>query len=140
MKKLILLLLLFSALAFSAFKAWPHILRHSMFLSGEISLSPDFAKSARKPNLMLFIVALNNKGVPVAVKKIIDPSFPVSFSISKKELLLPELLTGEFYIEAILNPHGQLGVFRKGDMKSARSGPFLFIEKDIKIVLTEKAG
>jgi len=77
-------------------------------------------------NSMLFVVARNEKGVPVAMHKIINPVFPAAFELDSSSLIMPDLLTRGLYLETQLNTHGQLGVFRRGDLKGELSASVNF--------------
>jgi len=84
---------------------------------------------------MLFVVARNDSGVPIAVNKIINPVFPADFGLTSSNLIMPDLLTRRIYLEAHYNIHGQLGAARRGDLKGTRQDRIDFISKDIEIKL-----
>lgn len=86
-------------------------------------------------NTMLFVVAKNESGVPVAVKKIINPVFPLNFEMTPSNLIMPDLLTRRVYLEAFLNMHGRLGVFGKNDFKGEYGAPVAVRSKGIGIQL-----
>jgi hypothetical protein len=92
------------------------------------------------PNSMLFVVAVNEGGVPVAVKKIINPVFPAEFEMTSSSLIMPDLLTGRIYLEAMLNTHGQLGSPRRGDFKGSFRERVSIRQKGVDLTLdnTEK--
>ncbi|MFC1679777.1 hypothetical protein ACFL2T_06155, partial [Elusimicrobiota bacterium] len=58
-------------------------------LSGSITATPRVLKSSAKPNTVLHVVATNNAGVPVAVKRIINPALPLRYTIDEDNLVLP---------------------------------------------------
>ncbi|PJA16281.1 MAG: hypothetical protein COX65_02840 [Elusimicrobia bacterium CG_4_10_14_0_2_um_filter_56_8] len=84
---------------------------------------------------MLFVIARNGGGVPVAVKKIINPVFPARFEMTSSSLIMPDLLTRRIYLEALVNTHGQLGTLRRGDLRGTRNERVNFASKNIEIKL-----
>jgi hypothetical protein len=134
-KKLLWILLTVAAgLAFWRF-GYPASLRYFFRIGGTIQLGGGISEPALPANSMLFVIAKNESGVPVAVKKIINPAFPLYFEITPSNLIMPDLLTRRVYLEAFVNNHGLLGVFRKGDLKGACKDPVTVFRKDIVIRL-----
>jgi hypothetical protein len=132
MKRAVFLFFLSGIIFLSAYLAYPFALRTMFLVSGTAEIVSDYAERAAKPNTMLFLVARNEEGVPVAVKKIINPVFPIEFQLTASNLILPDILTKKVYLEAIVNNHGELGVFRNGDLKSAVKRPvFIFSKKNL---------
>ena len=136
-------LLLSSLLLLAAFGAWrygyPAALKYFFRASGTVSVSAPLLASIPGPNSMLFVVARNDSGVPVAVKKIINPAFPVKFEMTSANLIMPDLLTHKLYLEALLNSHGQLGMVRRGDLKGELPGRVNVISKRLEITLDTAA-
>ncbi len=125
-------------LAAAGFFAWrfgyPAAVRHFFRATGTVSLAPGQA-SVIAPNSMLFVVARNRDGVPVAVKKTINPVFPLNFEMSAADLIMPDLLTQTLYFEALLNTHGQILDAKKGDLCGEQSSGVRSISRGIKIEL-----
>jgi len=136
-------LFIWSLLLLAAFAAWrfgyPVALKYFFRESGTVSIGGDLAASLPGPNSMLFLVARNDGGVPVAVKKIINPVFPVKFEMTSANLIMPDLLTRKLYIEALLNTHGQLGAVRRGDLKGGLPARVTIIGKGLDITLDTQA-
>ena len=108
-------------LAGAGFLAWrfgyPAALKYFFRVSGTVAISEGLRPSMPGPNSMLFLVALNEGGVPVAVKKVINPVFPLKFEMTPSSLIMPDLLTRKLFLSAIMNTHGQLNSPRRGDLK-----------------------
>ncbi len=86
-------------------------------LSGSVSLSPRLRDRAPGIGAMLFIVAENPGGVPVAVKRIVNPAFPARYQMRPEDLIVPELPNREpLKVHAELNTHGAVGRPRPGDL------------------------
>ncbi|HAT72360.1 MAG TPA: hypothetical protein DCS63_06045 [Elusimicrobia bacterium] len=136
-------LFIWSLLVLAALAAWrfgyPVALRYFFRASGTVSLAAGLTASLPGPNSMLFLVARNDGGVPVAVKKIINPVFPVKFEMTSANLIMPDLLTRKLYLEALLNTHGQLGAVRRGDLKGDLPVRVSIMSKGLDIILDTAA-
>lgn len=87
-------------------------------LSGAVDISPELASRAPKTNSVLFVIAKNAGGVPVAVHRIVNPDFPAAFTMSSKDLLVPGIRRNEqLFVVARLNAHGNLGAPKAGDLE-----------------------
>lgn len=128
-----------ATLVLAGFLAWhfgyPAATRYFFRASGTVCVPPELVQSLPGPNSMLFVVARNENGIPVAVKKIINPVFPEDFNLNSSNLIMPDLLTGKLYFEAHLNTHGQLGSPRSGDFKGELSAGAGIISKGLVINL-----
>ncbi len=126
-------------LAAAGFLAWRYgyqtALKYFFRVTGTVEVSADIVPALPGPNSMLFVVARNEGGVPVAVKKIINPVFPVKFELTPGSLIMPDLLTRKIYLDALLNTHGQLGVIKRGDLKGTIKDRVNFISKGVEIDL-----
>ncbi|HBB65737.1 MAG: hypothetical protein A2X28_05945 [Elusimicrobia bacterium GWA2_56_46] len=132
MKKTLFLLFFLGFFVLSAYLLYPLALRTFFLVKGTAEITSELADRAARPNTMLFLVARNEGGVPVAVKKIINPVFPVNFQMTPSNLILPDVLTKKIYLEAFVNNHGKLGVFRHGDLMGSLKSPlFVFGKKAV---------
>lgn len=136
MIKKIMWLALVAAAAFLAWRfSYPYALKYFFRVSGIVSVAPELVHGLPGANSMLFVVARNEDGVPVAVKKIISPVFPAKFEMTSSNLIMPDLLTRRIYLDALLNTHGQLGVLHRGDLKGAHQDRVNFVSKGLEIAL-----
>ncbi len=81
--------LLLAALAAAA--SGCSLLSGDFTLSGTVDLSPRLRERAPKENVMLFVIAENAGGVPVAVHRIVNPEFPAEFTMVTADLLVPSV-------------------------------------------------
>ena len=139
MKKRHLLILFSGSLLLAAYVFYPFALRTIFLVKGTAQITSDFAERAARPNTMLFLVARNEGGVPVAVKKILNPVFPVDFQMTPSDLILPDVLTKKIYLEAFINSHGELGVFKNGDYMGSVNTPLFIFSKRITILIDTPA-
>ncbi|MEA3307736.1 MAG: hypothetical protein U9Q34_08130 [Elusimicrobiota bacterium] len=135
MKKIIFIIIFTGISYICAFFLYPHALKKLFNISGTITIAE---KHKKKPNAMLFIVLKNKGNIPLAVKKIINPSFPIEFTLTAADLIMPDLLSGKLYIEAYLNNHGVLGIRKSGDMIGKLKKPIFVNSKKIEISLSKK--
>lgn len=103
-------------------------------VSGTVSISSS-AKLPKRSNTMLIIVARNENGIPVAVNKIINPVLPFNFKITRYNLIYPDLMTKNVFLDFYFNKHGQIGLKEKDDL-IATTGKFIpMYTRDLKISL-----
>ena len=134
-KRLFWLGLLAAAVFLASRFGYPAAMRHFFRAAGTVTLAPDLPPGSVAPNSMLFVVARNTDGVPVAVKKAINPVFPLAFEMTSSDLIMPDLLTRTIYFEAVLNTHGQILALRQGDLRGSQVSGEHFISKGIRIEL-----
>lgn len=93
-------------------------------LSGVVEISPLLEARAPKTNSVLFVIAQNAGGVPVAVHRIVNPEFPAAFKMTPQDLLVPGIRRNEVLtVVARLNAHGALGGPRPGDLEGRSPEP-----------------
>ncbi|MFH2204722.1 MAG: hypothetical protein ABIJ96_16535 [Elusimicrobiota bacterium] len=113
--------------------------RTSFHFSGSITAPPPIQKLTQRPNLVLFIVATNNSGVPVAIKKIINPTLPVHYRMNAEDLVLPgPAWAGPLQVRVVVNSHGTLGVTLKGDLRGTHRGEVWSGGRDINVVIDQQ--
>ncbi|MCK4936720.1 MAG: hypothetical protein KAR84_07685 [Elusimicrobiales bacterium] len=132
MKKILFIIIFAGISCITAYFLYPHILKKLFSVSGTVSLAE---KHKNKSNTMLFIVLKNKGDIPIAVAKVINPSFPLEFNLNANNLIMPDLLSRKLYLEAYLNNHGVLGKSKTSDMIGKLKKPILINSKNIKISL-----
>ncbi len=94
-------------------------------LSGVVEIAPALEARAPKTNSVLFVIAQNAGGVPVAVHRIVNPEFPAEFKMAPQDLLVPGIRRNEtLTLVARLNAHGVLGAAKPGDLEGRAAGRF----------------
>ncbi|OGS05376.1 MAG: hypothetical protein A3G41_00590 [Elusimicrobia bacterium RIFCSPLOWO2_12_FULL_59_9] len=63
--------------------------RQSAYILGKVEISRKLLPEASRPNTVLSVIATDKGGVPVAMKRIINPSFPLLFDLGPDDRLLP---------------------------------------------------
>lgn len=105
-------------------------------LSGVVEITPALEARAPKTNSVLFVIAQNAGGVPVAVHRIVNPEFPASFAMSPQDLLVPGIRRNEtLTIVARLNAHGILSAAKPGDLEGRSADPAHPGEHGVKVRL-----
>lgn len=132
MKKTIFIIIFIGISSTTAYFLYPYLLKKIFTISGTISIAEKYKK---KPNFMLFIVLKNKGDIPIAIRKTINPSFPLEFTLTANDLIMPDLLSRKVYIEAYLNNHGVLGKSKTSDMLGRIKKPIFINSKKIEIPL-----
>ena len=92
-------------------------------LSGSISAAPRLSRRTEMPNTVLFILASNAAGVPIAVQRVINPAFPLDYKMRNEDLVLPgPVWHGALTLKVVVNTHGTLGLTQKGDLTGFHKG------------------
>lgn len=110
-------------------------------LSGGITGAPQVLEQAAKPNTVLYIVAANNAGGPVAVKRIINPALPLRYTMDENDLVLPgPAWKGPLTVTVYVNLHGKPGFSRPGDMRGVHRGSARSGDRNVNVVVDERFG
>jgi hypothetical protein len=111
----------------------------SFHIKGEITLASRLLHSAPRENSVLFVVAKNLGGMPVAIKRIVNPQFPVPYELTADDLLVPGYRpTDSLRLEVEWNTHGDVGNPRKGDLFGSSPDPVSPRESDVHIVIDKQ--
>ena len=117
MRRALVLLLAASALAGC------DLLTGDFRLAGTVDVAPRLRERVPKQNAMMFVVAENAGGVPVAVLRIVNPDFPATFEMGTGDLLVPAVRRREpLTVRAMLNTHGDIRTAHPGDLEGAAAG------------------
>ncbi len=108
-------------------------------LRGRVEVVPEMLKQAQAINNTCSIIVKNEADVPVAIKRVINPQFPMEFTITKADLLVGELI-GDVKLEVQINDHGNLGVLKAGDIFGNAAGMFEPNTKDIVVMANQRTG
>ena len=108
-------------------------------LSGRVEVVNRLLKNAQANNVACSIIAKNEADVPIAIKRVINPTFPLEFEISKEDLLI-DSYDGKIKMEVQINSHGSLGVLKSGDIFGSGMQEYTSGSKDILIVADKMIG
>ena len=134
--------LILFAIAIGVWGTWTlnkEVTEEGFNLAGKVEVAPRLLKSAQADNVSCSIIVKNEADVPVAIKRIINPQFPLDFSMDKKDLLI-EGYKGNLKVEVQINSHGKLGVLQSGDIFSDQKETYVSGQKDILIVADKMMG
>ena len=115
-----------------------HSLRSSRGLkvSGEITVAAPLVSRLPHDNSTLFIVVKNLGGVPVAVKRIVNPQFPAAFQLTTQDLLVPGSNPEDpLTIEVEMNSHGNVGAPARGDLSGVYPDEIALRQSRVHLVL-----
>lgn len=105
-------------------------------ISGTVTVPERLARMAEADNNSCAIIVKNEADVPVAIKRVVNPKFPLEFSMGEADLLAASL-DGALKLEVQINSHGQLGVVKQGDIFGSADGLIKPNDKNI-IVQADK--
>jgi tetratricopeptide (TPR) repeat protein len=105
-------------------------------ISGTIRLAAEPAPPL-PTGAALFIMARTDTGPPLAVKRIVNPQFPVLYTLGAENVMLPGgVLTGQVNVSARLQASGTVGPLQSGDLIGHYAGnPVAVGATDVDIVL-----
>lgn len=91
--------------------------RRDFRVSGTVTIASYLQTRVPKQNGVMFIVAKNLGGVPLAVKRIVNPAFPVNYTLLAEDLLVPGSRPRDaMRVEVQMNTHGNVGQAVRGDL------------------------
>ena len=101
-------------------------------LAGTVNVPQRLLQLAQADNNACAIIVKNEADVPVAIKRVVNPKFPLSFSLGEEDLLA-ESVEGDLKLEVQINSHGQLGIIKEGDVFGSVDGFITANAKDIMV-------
>ncbi len=108
-------------------------------LAGKVDVAERLRKPAQADNVSCSIVVKNEADVPIAIKRIINPKFPMNFNIGKEDLLIDDV-EGNIKLEVQINSHGNLGVLKSGDIFGESKELYASGRKDIVLIADKMMG
>lgn len=90
-------------------------------LAGTVNVPQRLLQLAQADNNACAIIVKNEADVPVAIKRVVNPKFPLNFSLGEEDLLA-DSVAGDLKLEVQINSHGQLGIIKEGDVFGAVDG------------------
>jgi len=132
-------LLVLGALVFCAYTYYNKTVENKFTLSGTITVPERLRAAAQAQNNTCSIIVKNEADVPIAIKRVINPVFPLKFEIGSKDLLVGEL-DGNVKLEVQINNHGSLGVLKTGDIFGSSSGTYALNSKGILLTADKMTG
>jgi len=116
MKKIGFLLILAAAVTVVGKFAYPAFMRSAFCLSGEINMSHRLLRLTKAPNTVCYLIVKNQCDVPVAIKRYINPVFPLKFRVTAVDLMLADSWDDPLKLEVQVNSHGNIGQIQAGDI------------------------
>ena len=108
-------------------------------IRGVVRVAPALAEKA-KGKAAIFIIARGKQpGPPLAVMRILNPSFPLEFTMSEQNVMLQGVaFAGEVSLMAKIDGDGKVGT-QAGDIFGGARGPVQVGARDVEIVLSQEA-
>lgn len=108
-------------------------------ISGTVIVPDRLVQLAEADNNSCAIIVKNEADVPVAIKRVVNPKFPLEFSMGEEDLLTASV-EGSLKLEVQINNHGQLGVVKKGDIFGSVEGLIEPTQKNIAVSADKTLG
>ena len=101
-------------------------------LAGTVTVPERLLPLAQADNNSCAIIVKNEADVPVAIKRVVNPKFPLQFTLGEEDLLT-ESVGNDLKLEVQINNHGQLGIIKEGDVFGSVDGLITANAKDIHV-------
>lgn len=108
-------------------------------ISGTVTVPERLASMAQADNNSCAIIVKNEADVPVAIKRVVNPKFPLAFTMGEEDLLAANL-DGNLKLEVQINNHGQLGVVKQGDIFGSADGAIKPNAKNVTVAADKTLG
>lgn len=110
-------LVLIGLFSFTIYRLFSNVAPPEGVISGTVSLEPSLLNQIAFGDA-LFIMARQGSGPPLAVKRIPNLSFPLSYTIGPEDRILAERpFEGEVFVVARIKKGGAVGPPRPGDLE-----------------------
>lgn len=105
-------------------------------VSGTVTVASSLQGKTPKVNSVLFIIAKNPGGVPIAVRRIVNPQFPLDYALGVEDLIVPNVYPKDgLWLEVEMNAHGRVGKPVKGDVVGRCPDPVHSGQRNVHIVI-----
>lgn len=138
MKKILLVVALISLTA-CVFCAARKVHEARFYITGTIQVPERLIQIAQADNNSCAIIVKNSADVPVAIKRVVNPKFPLAFELKEDDLLASNV-EGNLKLEVQINSHGKLGVIKEGDIFGAAAGTIKPNSKEVLVQADKMTG
>lgn len=108
-------------------------------ITGTVIVPERLVAIAESDNNACAIIVKNELDVPVAIKRVINPKFPLNFTLGEEDLLAEDF-GSNLKLEVQINKHGQLGLVKEGDVFGSFENSIRPQSKDIHIQADKTMG
>jgi len=138
MKKLLLVGVI-ASVAVCIFCATRKVRDARFYITGTVEVPARLTEVAQADNNSCAIIVKNAADVPVAIKRVVNPKFPLAFELTEDDLLATSV-EGDLKLEVQINHHGKLGVIKEGDIFGAASSLIKPNSKDVLVQADKMTG
>ncbi|MDA0999440.1 MAG: hypothetical protein O2807_02830, partial [bacterium] len=108
----------------------------ALAITGQVIVAPGLADKAKGKPVLYLIARDFQSGRTMAVVRIANPRFPLSFRISQENVMMPGVpFAGNMRLIARLDSDGSAGPVQPGDMENTAPVGAAVGEKDVKITI-----
>lgn len=108
-------------------------------ITGTIEVPERLVSVAEMDNNSCAIIVKNTADVPVAIKRVVNPKFPLNFQLEEEDLLATNV-EGDLKLEVQINSHGKLGVIKEGDIFGSAAGLIRSNSKEVLVQADKMTG
>ena len=101
-------------------------------VAGTVQVPERLLQLTQVDNNSCAIIVKNEADIPVAIKRVVNPKFPLEFTLGEEDLLT-ENVEGDLKLEVQINRHGQLGIIKEGDVFGAIDGTITAHSKNVTV-------
>ena len=138
MKKILILAVLVSVAA-CIFCATRRVHEPRFYITGTVQVPQRLTEFAQADNNSCAIIVKNAADVPVAIKRVVNPKFPLAFELTEDDLLATAV-EGDLKLEVQINHHGKLGVIKEGDIFGTAASSVKPNSKDVTVQADKMTG
>ena len=109
------------------------------YITGTVEVPQRLAQVAEADNNSCAIIVKNAADVPVAIKRVVNPKFPLAFELKEEDLLAANI-EGDLKLEVQINSHGKLGVIKEGDIFGSAESMIRPTSKDVLVQADKMTG
>lgn len=116
-------LALITLFGFAAYRLFSSLAPPEGVISGTITIEPSLLRQVAFGDVLFITTRREGMGPPLAVKRIPNPSFPLSYTLGPEDRMLPDVpFEGEVFVAALIKKDGVAGPPRPGDLAGVYVG------------------
>ena len=110
----------------------------SAAIRGTISLAPELEGRVPAGAILFLIARRGEGGPPLAVQRVVEPEFPLAFSIGPDDRMIEQMpFAGPLLLEARIDADGNAMTRQPGDLQGAAPGSYEPGASDVAILVDE---
>jgi cytochrome c-type biogenesis protein CcmH len=104
-------------------------------LAGTVELKPELKESVKPEDTVFVIARRGTGGPPLAAKKIPATAFPLTFTLTEKDVMMGGPFEGEVELSVRIDKDGDAMTKLPGDLTGKSTKPVTVGDKEIKVLV-----